>query len=361
MPEIYNTTPFAVDSEGLFDAAARQHLILMLSATFEVRSGCALAPAEKQSPVRETDEYHGEPGQSSLRYASDVALEKTKVDVLINGTAYAPLSGSAQEVEVGVQVGDLRKRLIVSGDRFWEFGRMPSPPKPFETMPIRYERSFGGTTAGPNASADLRNTVGVGFEGAISSSPEVSTEVANIEYPDQRISSSKSLPSPAGFGPLCRYWIPRSEFAGTYGEKWLREEYPLLPADFDVRFFECAPRDQQLPAIEGGELVTLTNMTPEGVWTFRLPRLMVPVRLLYADRTGATELRVDTLLIEPDARTFTLTARAKLLLERNRGPLEEIVVGDVTDGWWRARVSDKRYLDRKGMNGASGRPSYLVI
>jgi hypothetical protein len=360
VPAIYNTTPFAVDAEGLFDADARQHLILMLSATFEVRAGGDLAPAEKQNPVRETDEYYGEAGQSSLRFGADVALEKSKVDVLINGTAYAPRKAWAEAVQVGVEIGELRKRLIVSGDRFWEFGA-PSSPRLFQTMPIRYERSFGGTTGGAGARADLRNTVGVGFKGARSADPEVATEVANVEYPDQRISSSRSLPEPAGFGPLCRYWTPRSGFAGTYGEKWLSEEYPLLPADFDVRFFECAPRDQQLPAIEGGELVTLTNLTPEGVWTFRLPRLTIPVRLLYADRTGSAELKVDTLLIEPDARTFTLTARAKLLFERNRGPLEEVVIGDVTKGWWRARVFDKPYLDRTGLNGASGRPSYLVI
>src|ERR1700748_2167180 len=122
MPDIYNTTPFAVDAEGLFDAAARQHLILMLSATFEVRAGGDLVPAEKQNPVRETDEYYAEAGQSSLRYGADVALEKTRVDGLINGTAYAPRNGWAEEIQVGVEIGEIRKRLIVSGDRFWEFG-----------------------------------------------------------------------------------------------------------------------------------------------------------------------------------------------------------------------------------------------
>jgi hypothetical protein len=362
MPVIHNRTPFSVDAEALFDSSARQCLIIIVSASFQVGDNGELLVPEEQRPVRDTDEYYGEPGRSSLWHESDVALGKTKVDVLVNGTAFAPNGGHAERLHVTLSVGELRKSLLVSGNRFWILGT-PSAPQPFETMPIRYERAFGGTNSSDplKVQSDPRNPVGVGFAGALPASPDIVTEIANIEYPDSQISSPQDRPPPAGFGPLCRFWTPRSDYAGTYDAEWLRSGYPLLPKDFDVRFFECAPRDQQLAAIDGGEVVRITNMTPDGTWGFRLPRLTVPIRLLYADRTGSADLKVDTLLIEPDARRFTLTARSRVPFERNRGPLQEVVVGHVTNGWWRAAVVDKPYLDWSGRDGWAGEPSFIII
>jgi hypothetical protein len=51
----------------------------------------------------------------------------------------------------------------------------------------------------------------------------------------------KHRPSPAGFGPIACHWQPRVGFAGTYGDAWVANRLPLLPDDFDDRFFQSAP------------------------------------------------------------------------------------------------------------------------
>ena len=49
-------------------------------------------------------------------------------------------------------------------------------------------------------------------------------------------------PRPAGFGPIAAHWQPRAASRGTYDERWKRDRQPLLPDDFDDRFYQCAPR-----------------------------------------------------------------------------------------------------------------------
>ena len=70
--------------------------------------------------------------------------------------------------------------------------------------------------------------------------------------------------SPVGFGALSRSWQPRAGYAGTYDAMWQAEQFPLLPHDFDDRYYQCAPQDQWLPRLEAGEPVLLRNLSPEG-------------------------------------------------------------------------------------------------
>jgi hypothetical protein len=57
---------------------------------------------------------------------------------------------------------------------------------------------------------------------------------------------------------------------------WRRERAPLWPLDFDPRFCQVAPSDQQVPGfLHGGETCRLLNLTPEGSTTFVLPKLCI--------------------------------------------------------------------------------------
>ncbi len=355
MPELLNHTPFSVSTFAVLDKHAHQFDVVVVSATFEALPGKPVRLADEASPVRDADEYFGEPGLSSVRYEGEIALEKPFVDVLVNGRALAPRGRSVERVTVSMSVGDVHKELQVSGDRYWRPGVVhvvPSAPKPFESVPIIYERAFGGTDTRASDLAkhvgDPRNPIGVGFQGAVSQDPEIETGVPNVEYPSQLLESTKDRPDPAGLGVVGRNTVPRVGFAGTYDDVWMAEQRPLLPGDFDPRHYQAAPRDQQSATIRGGERVEIRNMTPEGVWQFTLPTLNVPLRFWPANWSNTPVLRMDTVLLEPDAYRVTLVARASIRVLRNKAPLEEVILGQVNAAWWRARVQGKTFVDRRG-------------
>jgi len=347
-----NRTPFSASKYVLPDPHGQEVVLVVVAATFEAATDGSMELADEQPVPHDADEYYGDPSFSSLRYEADIALEKPCVDVLINGCAHAPNGRSAATLPVQIEVADIRKQLVVTGDRAWRAGPLgasPSSPEPFETMPIVFERAFGGIV---ESGAESRNLVGVGFQGALSRDPTVRTEVPNVEYPGAHMRSKSDKPQPAGFGVVGRAWTPRLQFAGTFDQKWKEEQWPLLPLDFDARYYQSAPADQQSRQLCGGEIVRLINLTPDGEWRFRLPRVHVRMLSLYDNRRVETQLRLDTVLIEPDLRRVTLTSRAAIVIRRNRGLLREIVLGYVAEAWIRARTSGKRFIDYSGRDGA---------
>ncbi|MCA1686515.1 MAG: DUF2169 domain-containing protein, partial [Planctomycetia bacterium] len=334
MPALVNQTTLPAETLALLDQHASQFLLIVVCATFGAPPGGPVRLAEEQLPLWEVDEYRGEPGASGVVHEGDFVLEKPHVDVTLNGRAFAPNGRKVERLRVGLRVGPLKKELQVTGNRFWRQGLLggtPTSPEPFETMPIVYERAYGGidlrSTDPSKQVSEPRNPIGVGFRGAPPRNPEIGTELPNIEYPSQLMTSPKSHPEPAGFGAVSKNCRPRIGFAGTYDAGWLAEQWPLLPADFDPRFFQSAPPDQQSDEIRGGEPVEVTNMTPEGSWEFVLPTLDIPVRLAFGDREETAKLRLDTVELEPDEYRFKLTARVKVPIVRNRSPLRVVVLG----------------------------------
>src|SRR5690606_30817318 len=132
---------------------------------------------------------------------------------------------------------------------------------------------------------------------------------------------------PMAFGPLGRSWTPRASFAGTYDQTWLDSRAPFWPDDFDHRYFQAAPPDQQLPYPAGGEVIALKNLTPDGFRQYRLPRIKLPILLI--EHSGMFVERVpdlDTILLEPDADRLCLTWRLCHPLRRDPFELREVVV-----------------------------------
>jgi hypothetical protein len=339
---LVNRTPFSAAKHVLPDVEGQETVLIVAAATFDQRTK-RLQLADEQCPVRLADEYYGDPAFSSVRYEADIAFEKPLTDLLINGHAYAPGGRAAKTVDVSVLAAEIRKELLVSGDRFLRsgpLGLLPSSPAPFTKMPVIFERAFGGTL---ESSVEPRNLVGVGFKGARSRNPDIETELPNVEYPHAP-ASRVGNPQPAGLGVVARSWLPRRKYAGTLDDAWREERWPLLPTDFNVRFYQSAPEDQQSRRLRGGEAVRLMNLTPDGDWRFVLPRLDIPMLCLYDSRRVESALRLDTILIEPDHRRVVMTSRAAITTRRNTGRLREIVLGRVTAGWVRARTTGKRLV-----------------
>jgi len=286
-----NRTPYAVQRAFLRNREGAEVWVVVVRATFEISEDGSLTLAEKQQPVVEIPEYLGEPGRSSLRYDTDLVLDKPATDVLLHGHACAPPDRKATRVTVGMQVGPLLKQLEVWGDRSFvegAFGVEPSAPVPFARMPIVYERAFGGCD--PRSGAiDPRNPVGTGSQRRRSARDRVPNVV------DPRDESR-----PAGFGPIARDWEPRRSLAGTFDQRWEDTRFPLFPRDLDERFFQCAPSDQQSQRLAGGERVVLQNLTSGGLLRFRLPLVRLAFATHLDDEVVEHRGALHTVILEPD-------------------------------------------------------------
>jgi hypothetical protein len=146
------------------------------------------------------------------------------------------------------------------------------------------------------------------------------------------------------FGPIGRAWEPRPQYAGTYDQNWIDNVFPFLPADFDERYYQAAPPDQQIDHLKGGEEVELVNLTPAGRTAFKIPSRDVPVTFYYRNYEEKEVAAVaDTLILEPDAGRFVILWRASIPLRRNMFEIVQAVAGRMPRGWYRARELGKTW------------------
>ncbi len=330
----------------------RELLVVVVKGTFSIPKG-EEAPrlTEKQVPFVEADTFTGEPGESAPIYESDYSPSKMRCDVLLLGSAHAPYGVAAGRVRVSLRVGQVRKEFDVVGNRVWISdisGVTPSEPEPFVAMPISYDAAFGGLdNLNPdpgNHEAYDSNPIGRGFYPKSDGKLIHGKPLPNAEEAGNPISTPKGNYAPMGFGPIGRSWQPRPRYAGTYDQNWIDNVFPFLPADFDERYYQCAPSDQQIDFVQGGEEVMLINLTPEGRTTFRLPKVEIPVTF-YFKNYEEKDLNAagDTLIIEPDLDRFTILWRVSLPLRRNMFEVAQVVVGRMPRGWYRARELGKTY------------------
>jgi hypothetical protein len=140
------------------------------------------------------------------------------------------------------------------------------------------------------------------------------------------------------FGPLGRGWSSRAPYAGTYDEQWLADVFPFLPNDFDERYYQAAPLDQQLPPPKGPLDVVLRNLTPDGLRSFTLPCFEAPIHVF--PKSGGREdliATMDTVVFEPDHERFTMTWRVARPLKKNIFEIAQVLIGKKGKEWWQQR------------------------
>lgn len=309
MWQIDNRTPFAAERSWFRDRNGAEVWVVAVKCTFDIRPDGSTEVSSEQPPVLRVPEYVGEPAQSSLKYEADLILTKTTTDVVVVGHAYAPEGQPVAQMEAGFRVGPIQKVVRVSGNRTWG-AKGISAPQPFTKMPVVYERAFGGVdvrSEHPERDWDWRNPVGTGF--AVAAANLAGVALPNIEYPNESVGVWRDRPRPAGFGPISSHWQPRVGFAGTYDDDWMRTRQPLLPADFDDRYFQYAPQDQQAPTfLRGGEPVALYRLTPAGDLRFVLPELLLGFDTHFVDGSRAIhrDSRLHAVILEPDFPRLSL-------------------------------------------------------
>ena len=334
------------------EPSGRELLVVVIKGTFRMPEPDEppghFALAEQQLPLVMADTFTGEPGLSAPAYEVDFAPRKHACDILLLGCAHAPQGRPVGRCEVGIRIGDWQKVFAVVGERHWEAGIggvSAAPPLAFVRQPISYDVAFGGTDLrhedpGQHA-AFMPNPVGRGFHkhlraGWVDGAPLPATEEVG-----QAVRDPGGNYRPMAFGPVGRGWSTRSCFAGTYDDAWLADHFPFLPPDFDERYYQAAPADQQLPLqtfARGPVDVALANLTPQGLTRFTIPHLVAPVHVF--PKKGEREdytAQLDTVVIEPDANRFTLTWRVARPLRKNMFEIAQVLVGKKGRDWWQQR------------------------
>ncbi|AKQ63148.1 hypothetical protein A176_000060 [Myxococcus hansupus] len=314
MPVIDNLTSFAAVDFLSLTKEGGECLVIVVAGSFVLprqrRSlGAPLELCDDQFAPPRTDAYWGAPEKSSLRYDVPSAYARSATDILLHGRAWAPGSRKVTRSQVTVRAGTMEKQAIVFGTRVWYRGLVglsASDPLPFESVPLQYEYSFGGNAP---SKYEARNPVGRGlYENA---KEALDKPLPSIEEPQSLIRSWTDRPSPCGFGPVARHWLPRSRWAGTYDAAWVEKRAPLWPPDFDERFFQTAPQGlQATPHLRGGEPVVLDGVSPDGPIAFVLPSFRLLARCAFARRREKRLMMLDTVLLEPEENRLVLTWRA---------------------------------------------------
>lgn len=357
---LHNATEFEAGYNLGLEKDGHHCLVVVAKATFDTSTTpnepSNLPLKEEQVPVYHEDIFRAEPGESALLYENDFAPFKPKCDVLFNGSAYAAPYEETTNRVVQIRIGTMNKSFRVIGKSVWVDGMLSpksSEPIAFKKEPISYEVAYGGYDLDPNKPAQNdenyvaypHNPIGQGYapfhdDRSILGKPLSQTQELSLAHAHTK--SKKYIPQ--AFGAVARHWYPRYTLAGTYDAHWEEHDKPFLPKDFNEAFYQCAPQEQQIDYLEGGEELLLKGLTPEGERTFKLPKLEVAMEVIRSngERTTLTPV-VDTLIIEPDQERIVMTTRAKIALKRSIHEVDTIIVGTPDELWEKKRLYGECY------------------
>jgi hypothetical protein len=354
--KIENSTPFLAEVTIAVDKLGYEQYLLIIKGTFDLPTdGGIPSISDVQRPFAYADEYYGDPSTTSIREGFDFAIDKPKTDVVVVGSARAPRGMTVTQIDVRLRVsGLIDKTIRVTGDRVWErvsgsARYRASSPKPFEKIPLVYERAYGGfDTTHPSEKRHhfhRENLVGVGSRTNDDPKLVVGTKLPNLEIPGQQQMSWNQKVSTAGFSFVCPHWMPRIGYAGTYGANWMNYQYPLLPKDFNEFFYQSAPADQIVNAIVGGEKFELSHVHSDHPVKFILPTIEIPVIFMFLDRGDlCLKPRLDTVTIWADEGKLSLVWRICTRPMGKLYSLRKIVLGERSKRWFQMQRSWKPYF-----------------
>jgi len=352
VPDHLHTSGFESLLLPMLGRDGREHVVAIVRAAFLLDASGQLAPDPEQTPVRLEDVHAGDPGVSGPVEECDLALYKPGTDIVVVGEAHAPRGRRTGRVTVRVEVGALAKSAHVIGDREWRrwlgFGPLrPTAPRPFTRMPLLWERSAGGTdprtATRPRPRFDERNPAGCGYRSGLLRLAKAGQALPNVLRPEPPSPILRSNPEPWGFGPVGRHWWPRRRLAGTYDKAWEDERAPLLPDDFDYRYFQCGSSNLVSRGhLQGDEPVRLVHLSPEGRNEFRLPGLRLGMTVFRPGRPRERAVgALDTIVLEPSRRRVSLVWRRAFPCARSASEISRVVSFVVTRRGARAALGER--------------------
>lgn len=299
--QIKNATPFAYGTIRTYRRPPQPELVLVVRGKFIIQPSGVVTlpeglPLDVQGQVtgdRFNDDDDDQAGE--LLHASDLADFKLNAEVLLRGTCHVPNGQAAPECPVRFAVAQWSKILRVVGPRVW-VGDRPTEPVAFTKMALGYANAFGGP-------GYALNPIGKGLG---------TEELPNVEHPREALTHRNERPRPAGFGPLSPTWPQRKSKMGTTPSDLGGKGASFHNKDFDWKFFQAAPDDQQLTGyLRGDEELTFQNLHPSiQVLTTRLPGTRV--RAFVKDtgqRFREVRMNLDTVYVNLDDNAVYLTWR----------------------------------------------------
>lgn len=339
--ELLKDTPFEAGWLVWEARPQEQLLTVVVKATYELPAeGEATLAEEQEFPTG--DLYEDDDVERALRWASDLEPLKPCGECYVVGSFHSQSGQLVERSLASLRVGSLEKTVAVTGDRAWKGGG-PSAPTPFSTMPLSWERSFGG----PGHAA---NPVGRG----LAPDPESGQiSLPNVEDPSATIEGGNKSPRPFGLGPIARSEQSRARYAGTYDARWLRERYPGYAEDLDYRLFLAATEDQRIEGFfRGDEELELRHLHPAHASVKAcLPGHRAQAFLCRGGELTDVGLRLDTIVIDADAgrahlvwRGVQPVADASLadvdeLFVVHQEPADRHAMGDYADWYQRAKAA----------------------
>jgi len=231
----------------------------------------------------------------------DVGMPKPRGEVVVVGEAAAPGGRPVTQMAVEFAVGQVRKRMTVIGDRYWQLSRdgaVFTRPEPFVQMPLSWDRAFGG----PEHSA---NPFGTGHAALAALRAGQPVRLPNLEDAADLILQADQDPVPVGCAPLDVMSSIRQRHAGTYGDDYLKRHFPGHAPDFDWAFYNTAPMDQRATGFfQGNEAIRIVGMHPDHeTIRSRLPGMRVRA-FLNVEKDGAralseVDMRCETVVLFP--------------------------------------------------------------
>lgn len=238
----------------------------------------------------------------------------TGVDIMLLGHAHAPASPTT-ELDVRMSVGGHHWALRVTGDRLVHEHNgelVLAPPLPFTTIPLTWERTFGGagdvwfdpTTVLPVsapvnrrgrgydvAGAARRLAESIGAPEGFPRSEETVRWAPNVENPFQLMSPACPEPTPYCWAPM----PPDLELRGA-DPNMHDVTHPFSYAHPQLRRLRLSGQEAvQLDGVQGGS------------WAFRLPAMTLRMDYEIATRSGSLPLNPTQILLFPDERSISIS------------------------------------------------------
>ncbi|MGN8113063.1 DUF2169 family type VI secretion system accessory protein [Labrys sp. 22185] len=282
-----NRTPFPAIAFQQYNLAGQMLGVVAARGTFKLARNGPLQTADTQYPLVLADRYENDaPHDGPLVAQSDLTPFKPGTDITFLGAAHSSDGMPRPDWTCRLEVGSVSKTLRVTGPRQWKAktrkrwqGRAePAPrdvlegwdltePEPVSFVPLDWRLAYGGLLPGRTGNSPSGryrlNALGQGMVDDSAFREKPFYPAPQIESPDRPLISPYGDIAPEGFGPIPPWWDQRHRYAGTYDDDWLEERHPLLPTDFDFRFWQCAHPDLIAdPWLKGDEAFELEHLLP---------------------------------------------------------------------------------------------------
>ncbi|MDF4597796.1 DUF2169 domain-containing protein, partial [Vibrio parahaemolyticus] len=94
-------------------------------------------------------------------------------------------------------------------------------------------------------------------------------------------------------------------------DDWIENRKPMLPLDFDKRFFQSAPIDQQCKGfLRGGERLMMSGFCHDDTLSFRIPKEKYRAIATFKDQSYQADMAMYTLFVDAEKKTISISYTA---------------------------------------------------